>query len=924
MTQSVPRVNSLFETFQEMASTYPERIFLHEISPEGELSITYGEALAKVESVSLGLASRRLARGERVAILSENRCEWMVTYLAIVSQGLVAVPMDPQGSMKDWIAILGHSEAKILFLSEKFEEHFRRDVHAAKGLIKIVFGGEFEKNIELHWGQRLTEEARPPVSAHDLATLVYTSGTTGKPKGVLLSHGSLLNSAWEMETGFPSAGDRAASILPFNHIYGFAAVTSRMVRGQSLTIYRLINEAILFDSFERVKPFILAGVPLLFEKLGRSLKERLRKNMPAFLFRFVERLSSGSWGDDAETSLRLKKILFAKVHRAFGGRLTQFASGGAPLEPGLVRFFHTLGIAVCQGYGLTETGPLVALGKRRYTRPGTVGRAVGGMSLKIENPDANGVGEILVQGLGVMQGYFQNPEETAKVIDREGWFRTGDLGRLDDKGFLTIAGRIKEMIVTPNGKKIYPADLFALFENIRGVREACLFGIPDHSGKGEMVHLQIFPDPDLAAAKGRETLIAEIKEGIAAVSRDLPEYQRPRSIGFSEEPFPRSAALKIKKHEVKKAWLDSREKAGGKLHESAHTQENQTFLNSEAATVVHRILKSLLPHPATITSATSLDLDLGMDSLTQIEFWATLEKTLGVKIPEEAMARLKVVGHIVEYLLDKADLRKKAHSAMHEIAEEARHKTLGSWIEILDTDPETSSAKAKAVLESHPKLRPITLKVFRKLFRFVCGLEVEGLENLPSGGGYILAPNHECYIDNIFVASVLPAKLQKNMAVIGAKEFFDKAVTRLIAKLCHTIPVDRNQVSSSVLQIGAQVLKMGKILLIHPEGTRSPDGQLLPYKTGAAILADYAQCPIIPVHIEGAHEFWPKGAKLPKKRRLISVTFGKPVMPVKPRHEQTRTVQKDAQVMTERLVEQALALRAQKKGGIDDGHRGHL
>lgn len=924
MTQSVPRVNSLFDAFHEVATAHPDRIFLHEIGPEGELSITYGEVRDKIEAVSIGLASRNFARGEKIAILSENRHEWMVAYLAIVSLGLIAVPMDPQGSMRDWGAVLSHAQAKLIFLSEKFKDKFSNDSQVVNGLVKIAFGEEFEKFIELHQGRILTQEMRPPVGPHDVATLVYTSGTTGKPKGVLLSHGNLLNSAWEMETGYPHDGDVVSSILPFNHIYGFAALTSRMVRSQTVAIYRVINETLLFNSFARLQPFTLVGVPLLFEKFGRSLKERLRKSMPSFLRWSVDKLSNGSWGDNPEAALRLKKLLFRKVHQAFGGRLSHFASGGAPLEPSLVRFFHTLGIAVCQGYGLTEAGPLIALGKRKSTRPGTVGVAVGGMNLRIDNPDTNGIGEILVQGLGVMQGYFKNPDETAKVIDREGWLRTGDLGCLDERGFLTIAGRIKEMIVTPNGKKIYPADLFALYENIRGVREACLFGIPDHSGRGEMVHLQVYPDPDLVAARGRDALIAEIKESIAQVSGVLPEYQRPRSIGFSEEPFPRSSALKIKKHEVKKAWLDSREKSGAKIHETDSTEESQNFLHSEAAKVVHRILKSLLPHPAPITAATSLDLDLGLDSLTQIEFWATLERTLGVKIPEEAMSRLKVVGHIVEYLLEKADLRKKAHSAMHEIAEDARHKTLGSWVEILDTDPETSSAKAKAVLESHPKLRPLALGVFRKLFNLVCGLEVEGLENLPSGGGYILAPNHECYIDNIFVASVLPTRLQKHMAVIGAKEFFDKAATRLIAKLCHTIPVDRNQVSSSVLQIGAQVLKMGKILLIHPEGTRSPDGQLLPYKTGAAILADYAQCPIIPVHIEGAHEFWPKGAKWPKKRRMISVTFGKPVLPVKPRHEQTRTVQKDAQVMTQKLMEQALALRAKKKGRIDDGHRGHL
>jgi len=183
------------------------------------------------------------------------------------------------------------------------------------------------------------------------------------------------------------------------------------------------------------------------------------------------------------------------------------------------------------------------------------------------------------------------------------------------------------------------------------------------------------------------------------------------------------------------------------------------------------------------------------------------------------------------------------------------------------------------ILKSYAFIRPLFLKIFRKFFKHFSHLKVEGLENLPSEGPFILAPNHESHLDNLFVACFLPKKMQKNMAVIGKKEHFDRFITRWAAKLCHAIPVDRNQVSNISLQICANILHDGHVILIHPEGTRSPDGNILPFKSGVAILADHINCPVVPVYIEGAHEFWPKDSLLPKSRSHITVIIGKPLYP---------------------------------------------
>ena len=222
--------------------------------------------------------------------------------------------------------------------------------------------------------------------------------------------------------------------------------------------------------------------------------------------------------------------------------------------------------------------------------------------------------------------------------------------------------------------------------------------------------------------------------------------------------------------------------------------------------------------------------------------------------------------------------------------------------------------RADQILRSFPRSRPIFLKVFRAFFRAFSRLKVEGLGHLPQQGPFILAPNHESYLDNLFVACLLPSPLQKDLAVLGAQEFLDRPLTRPFAKLSHIIPIDRKNVSTSVLQTGAAVLKLGRILLIHPEGTRSPDGKFLPLKSGVGILSCFAKCPIVPVYIEGAHEFWPKHSKWPQSRSRISVEFGPPIDPR--RHstsDSSDSLDQGASEMLRRLSESWMSMRCRTK-----------
>jgi 1-acyl-sn-glycerol-3-phosphate acyltransferase len=249
------------------------------------------------------------------------------------------------------------------------------------------------------------------------------------------------------------------------------------------------------------------------------------------------------------------------------------------------------------------------------------------------------------------------------------------------------------------------------------------------------------------------------------------------------------------------------------------------------------------------------------------------------------------------------------------VAHLAEKTTSDYWSEVIESNADEDKGTANKVMDSFRHIRPLFLKVFRRVFKIWSGLRVVGLEHLPAKGPYILAANHECHLDNLFVACSLPREIQRRMVVLSKKEHFAHLVTRLIARLCHGIPVDRGQISAGVLGICAQVLRQDGVLLIHPEGTRSPDGCLQPFRKGVAVLAHHVRCPVVPIHIDGAHEFWPKHSFFPRSRSRISVTIGPPISP------RTMTSQTPREFTTE-LMRSIAALSdkpARQTGSVEEG-----
>ncbi|MBL7684925.1 MAG: AMP-binding protein, partial [Deltaproteobacteria bacterium] len=590
----------------------------------------------------------------------------------------------------------------------------------------------------------------------------------------------------------------------------------------------------------------------------------------------------------------IKKKIFKKVHKTLGGKIRYIASGGAAPTLRTFQILQMFGIPCINGYGLTETSSIIALSDCVPENQclGSAGKIVPGTSVKIDQPDTNGVGEICVKGPQVMKGYFLNDQATADVIDSEGWFHTGDTGIIDSAGYLFIKGRKKDLIVTANGKKIFPEEIESHFLKLPFLQEVCVLGLSNNSQVtyDERIHGELLISDATLLSSKEET--EKIKNIIEEKNRELPEYKRLHTFFIRTQPFPKTSTLKTKKFELKQEILFRK-------NEEEKINFTQEKLQTEIGQQVLQILQSFISE-GPFFDQTSIQ-SLGMDSLKTIEFWTTVEEKLGKSISDADKFSFKNLGEIVEAL------RQNDSTTLTE-----NHYNTGQdpWENLLKNESDDIRQRVENILNSSPRSRFLFLNFFKNLFKPLSHLKPVGLDHLPQSGPFILAPNHESYLDNIFVSCLLPEWIQKNMAVIGAKEFFDQSFTRLIAKLCHTIPVERSQVSSSVLQMGAEVLKEGKILLVHPEGTRSANGELLPLKTGVGILAAHQNCPIVPVYIEGAHEFWPKDAKTPQSRSHITVTFGEAIYPHKVDHpEDCGKIIEEAQEITERLRLSLMALR---------------
>ena len=853
---------------------------------EGWKSVAYRDFFKTAESLATYLpesAGIGLKKGDRVSIFSENRYEWCAAYLAILLAGGITVPIDAHLSPEEIRNILIDSETKVVFVSKETRP---RAEEAVKGLTVKLIDFDTLPNITLPQplpsregdcrGGACSALEGVNVAPDDLASLVYTSGTTGNPKAVILTHGNLASDIDAvMGAGLITGEDNILSILPLHHTYSLMCTfLVPLSMGAGVTYPASLKGPDLISAMKETGVTILISVPRIVESLRDSLMGKL-KGLPfplSSVFRWAMRLSAYL---RRNLNINLGKAIFFFIHRAFGGKLRYIASGGARLDPEVMAAMEALGFTVIEGYGLTETSPVVTFTPPDRRKPGSVGRPLSSVEIKIEaGGPAPGEGEIAIKGPMVMKGYYKNPELTAEAI-KDGWFLSGDLGYMDSDGYLYITGRAKDVIVLSSGKNIYPEDVEREYAKIPLIKEICVLGRGERPGLSERLEAVIVPDTEYLKREKIGNINEALRWEVNSVSRRLPAHMRLMGYTLYAEPLPKTPLGKFRRFMIKDLTA----------HKPPALKEDKTLTEDETGRRVRECLKPLLEESREVQSGDNLDLDLGLDSLKRIELVAALEREFSVKLPEGFASEVQTVRELVSriegirgiYKGERLPLVREEGTASLSVGGTASCPPLekgagGGFYEI-----------EKSPLASWP-VRLIFRSLIRSFLRVFYGFEVKGLENLPGGGPFIIAPNHSSYIDGFVVAAALPQKVYKRVYFQGFQRYFRGALTSLFARLGHVILIDPETFLGRALELSGEVIRRGDCLVIFPEGGRSFDGSLMPFKKGIGMLSLGLNVPVVPLYISGTYEMLPRDARwLRAKKALrhgrLKLVFGRPLLP---------------------------------------------
>lgn len=790
----------------------------------GERQITFTSMLQHVTHFA---QSSPNGANAKTIIFSENREGWIYALWGVWAAGGIVVPIDASSTVDDLAYVLRDCTPEAIWTSRNLEPTVQAAIAASQHSMRVMIIDDIETADVSGLPEASTDRAES-----DTALICYTSGTTGSPKGVMLSFTNILSMYEAVCKDIPvfSPETRTLVLLPLHHVLplvGSAFIP--MVVGCGVAISPSLAAADIMDTLQRGKIGIMIGVPRLWQTLFRGIKGKIDASaITRALYRLCERMQSRT----------LSRLIFKSVHTKMGGHLKYCVSGGAALDSTTAYGLKTLGLDVLEGYGMTETSPIISFTRPGDIRPGCVGPAMPHIEVKLVD------GELCARGRNVMLGYYNRPEETAAIIDADGFVHTGDLATMDAEGRITITGRKKEIIVLSNGKNVNPVEIEEKIEAYDAiVKEAAV------TEDNDLLKAIIVPQETWAAGKTD----AELEE--------LLKREVLQTYNTTVEPYKKVMGLMVYRGELPRTRLDKlqRFKLGELLKGNVaaapvakkHDTDSPQFEEYRIIADYIAAEKQVDVHPGD-----NLETDLAMDSLDKVSLQGFIEQSFGVKFSADQITAFANVAQLAQQISEC-----KTHIDVEDI----------DWKKLLTVGSEDLRLPRMATMGI------AFTKCCKFIYRLLFSCEIHGLEHIPAHGPYILAPNHQSFLDGPLVVNHLPSKVLRNTCFYAKKDHVRGPVMRLLARNYNVVIMDMNTLKDSIRALG-QILAEGKNVVIFPEGTRTRNGKVGKFKKTFAILAKELEVPIIPVRIEGAYEAWPRDRKFPRCRK-VSVTYLPPVLP---------------------------------------------
>ena len=748
-------------------------------------------------------------------ILMENRPEWIYTYFALWDRKAVPIALDSTSNGKEILYVLEDSGPKFIICSDETEKNVKEAVSLYdKSQVTII-------NVDSH---SIDENKMEIIKKGDfelenpegdsIATMLYTSGTTGFPKGVMLTFNNLSSELEGLEKkNLLEPSDQILALLPFHHVLPLTATVLIILKYQaSIVFVKKIASKEILEALDKNNVTALVGVPRVFKLFYDGIKQQIDSK---FITRTIYKLMTKI------KSFKIRRKVFTKVHEKFGGELTFIVSGGAKLDPEIGEFYETLGIYVQEGYGLTETSPVIAVNTRKERKIGTVGKKLDNIEAKIVDE------ELWVKGPIVMKGYYNKPEKTAEVITEDGWFKTGDLASIDDEGYITIRGRRNSMIVLSNGKNIDPEKLEnkVIEKSKKLIKELGVFG---HNDKLVAI---IVPDLLECRKQGITNIKAYIKNIVEDYNLTVHNYEKILDYKLYEEELPKTRVGKLRRFMLPELYLKTNIKK-----KKVEEPDNE----------VYRLLKDYIKKLKGIEAQPeeNLELEIGMDSLDIVEFFAYVENSFGIQLDEEKFSEISNLKSLSEYINEKAT---KIESGEVD------------WKKIIEAAPPVEEKNRWATRVLRP-LFDLTIKLYFRLKR----VDRDKLSNKPQ----IFVSNHQSFIDSLVLGSLLPAGILYNTIFLAIDWYFKKGILKLLVSHGNVVLIDINKnIKKSVEEIAGNV-KAGKNVLIFPEGARTKDGKVAEFKKVFAIIAKELNVDVQCLGIKGAFEAYSRYMKFPKPKKI--------------------------------------------------------